>query len=105
MKTRYETILGAAKAAIIAGDSSATMAKIDEFVKLAQRRRIAEEDRALFEGKIAELRQLAEASARGTRIAIDLVKASIEAASSLQTYDEAGRKHRAVTAAPAAQRF
>lgn len=105
MTARLLEKLAAAKAAIIAGDPDRATSAITDFAALARRKGIPAADRALLESRIAEMRDLAEISLRGARQAIEEVRAIVEAARSLQTYDDSGRRHSASTAAPAPHRF
>ncbi|MBC9246186.1 hypothetical protein H4P12_05545 [Paracoccus sp. 11-3] len=98
-------MLAAAKSSVIAGDAEQSLKAIDDFSNHIARVGVMPEDREVLERKLHELRQLAEASARGARQAVEQVAAIMQAARSLQTYDEAGRKQSTATAAPAAQRF
>lgn len=105
MNQRTSRLLAAAKASIIAGDAGQSLKAIDDFSSQIARSGLASDDREVVEKKLIELRQLAEASARGAKQAIEQVAAIMQAARSLQTYDESGRKQSTETAAPAAQRF
>lgn len=105
MSARLNEKLAAAKAAVIAGDSAAALRSIEDFVGLARRRGLAAVDRPRLDARIAELRDLAEASLRGARQALDDVQAIVAAARSLQTYDDQGCRQSATTAAPAPHRF
>jgi hypothetical protein len=69
------------------------------------RRGLGVEERAQAETSLSEIRDLAQASERGARQAIEQIRAIVEAARSLQTYDSAGRRHATSTTAPAPHRF
>lgn len=105
MNQRTSRLLAAAKASVISSDAGQTLKAIDDFSSHIARCGVVPEDREAIEKKLIELRQLAEASARGAKHAIEQVAAIMQAARSLQTYDESGRKQSTETAAPAAQRF
>lgn len=105
MKQRMIRMLKGAKAAVIAGDAHEAIRIIEGFSQLAERIGVPEEDREYLEWQLGELRNLAEASVSGAKRAIEQVAAIMQAARSLQTYDETGRKQSTTTAAPSAQRF
>ncbi|MBU3029200.1 hypothetical protein [Paracoccus marinaquae] len=105
MSARLMDKLAAAKSAVIAGQVDRALALIGDFADLATRTGIPAAERARFEARLAELRVLAEASQQGAQRALEDVRAIIQAARSLQTYDDNGRRQTAVTAAPPPHRF
>lgn len=105
MSGRLDARLAAAKAALIAGNPAEALRSIEDFVAIANRRGLSAVDRPGLEARIAELRNLAEASLLGARQASDDIQAIIAAAGSLQTYDGQGARHHASTIAPAPHRF
>lgn len=103
-KSKFIRELGDLKKAVIAADlASATMC-LDRLAQIS-RRGLDAQERALAEGRLSEIRDLAQASERGARQAIEQIRAIIEAARSLQTYDSDGRRHATSTIAPAPHRF
>lgn len=104
MTTRFARKLAALKAAVIAADAPAALACLGDLDRIA-RRGLGDADRAAAEPLLAEIRDLAEASDRAAHAAIDDVRAILQAARSLQTYDAGGRRRAASTAAPAPHRF
>ena len=105
MNRRMAQMLERAKASVMAGNAVETLKIIEEFTELAGRQGITSKDKEVIENRLSELRQLAEASARGAKQAIEQAVIILQAARSLQTYDETGRKQSTTTGAPAAQRF
>lgn len=93
------------RAALMAGEAGAALAAIDDLTRTAARRGLDEATRAALEPVLEELRALAQASLRGARQGAEQVRAIVEAARSLQTYDCEGRRTVNETRAPAAQRF
>lgn len=105
MSRQIDDKLRAAKKALIAGESAKALQIIDDFFTLLSRVRISAEDRPAIEARVVELRALAEASMRGARQAFEEMQAIVQAARSLQTYDNQGRRHVASTSAPPPHRF
>ncbi|MCF3974238.1 hypothetical protein [Paracoccus salsus] len=97
--------LAAVRSAVIAGDPQKALARIEDFAEYARRIGIASQDRPRIDAALAELHVLAEASLRGAKQAADDVQAIIQAARTLQTYDNEGRRRVSATSAPAPQRF
>lgn len=104
MNIRFAKKLEALKTAVITADAHAALACLEDLEQIA-RRGLDDADRAAFEPKLAQIRELAEVSGRAARDAIDEVRAIIQAARSLQTYDASGQRQAASTAAPAPHRF
>lgn len=105
MKPAHKSLLDAVQDALVAGDASLTLARIELLAKRLERDRITPEARAEFEAALLHLRRLAEDSARGTQRAIDQIKDILATARTLQTYDSTGRRCQTATAADLPQRF
>ncbi|WP_168217440.1 hypothetical protein [Paracoccus liaowanqingii] len=93
------------RAALISGDAQAALAAIDDLMRVAARAGLDEEARDRLEPALAELRALAQASLTGAQQAADQIRAIVQAARSLQTYDSLGRRNIMPTRATAPQRF
>ncbi|MBM3606323.1 MAG: hypothetical protein FJX25_16850 [Alphaproteobacteria bacterium] len=93
------------KVALLCGDPHAALARIDDLMQRAARRGIDPETRDGLEPLMEELRELAQASLHGARQAAEQVRAIVQAARSLQTYDSQGRRHVTSMHPNAAQRF
>jgi len=93
------------RAALIAGEPGDALAAIEDLTRTAARRGLDEAARAALEPALEELRALAQASLRGARQGAEQVRAIVQAARSLQTYDCQGRRTVSETRANAAQRF
>ena len=104
MKSRFLRKLTDLKSAVIAADPVAATACLEDLAHMA-RRGLGVEERAQAETSLSEIRDLAQASERGARQAIEQIRAIVEAARSLQTYDSAGRRHATSTTARAPHRF
>lgn len=87
-----ESFLQRMRQAIVSGDSKMALKATESFAKLLAREGITPEERPILEASLAELRALAQASERGAQRAMEQIGAIIQAARSLQTYDESGRK-------------
>lgn len=105
MSARQTQKLAEVKAAVIAGRPDRALALIDEFVALAKRNGISRTGKTELETSIAELRDLAAASLRGTRQASEDIRAIVNAARGLQTYDDSGQRQTVSTTAQAPHRF
>ena len=103
-KSNFTTELIDLKRAVIAADPGAATTCLDRLFRIA-RRGLDAEERALAEGHLSEIRDLAQASERGARRAIEHIRAIIEAARSLQAYDSEGRRYATVITTPASHRF
>ena len=80
------------KAALLSGDAKGALVQIEEWSRQAARTGVDPESRARLETAIDELRELAQSSLNGALLAADQVRAIVQAARSLQTYDSAGRR-------------
>lgn len=105
MNKRLVKALEALKTAVMSADTAEAMSRIDEVSALIRRYDLTPDAKAICAARMEEVRALAEASARGAALAIEQVRAIIEAARNLQAYDQAGRRITAPVSAPAAQRF
>lgn len=95
----------AIRAALMAGNAQAALAAIDEMTRTAARKGIDAASRDRLEPAMAELRILAQASLTGAQQAADQVRAIVQAARSLQTYDSHGQRTVTPTRANSPQRF
>lgn len=93
------------RTALILGDAPGALAAIDELTRVAARSGLDEAARDRLEPGLAELRALAQASLTGAQQAADQIRAIVQAARSLQTYDSLGRRTVMPTRAVAPQRF
>lgn len=93
------------RAALLSGDAQAALARIDDLVRSAARQGVAPDARETLEPALAELRDLAQAALQGAQQAAERVRAIVQAARSLQTYDSRGRRHVTTTQANLPQRF
>lgn len=97
--------IGQIRAALLAGDPQAALARIEDLVRTATRHGIDAGTRQALDPALSELRDLAQASLAGAQQAADQVRAIIQAARSLQTYDALGRRTVTATRAASPQRF
>lgn len=97
--------LTTARAAIIAGNAPLALESLDRFNQAAAQTPPDAATRVMLQSRIAEMRDLAEAAQRGSKLAIDQVRAIVEAARSLQTYDDAGQRHVSSIVAHEPRRF
>lgn len=97
--------LAAARESIMAGKPEETLKHLDKFMSEARRNPPAGSDRDRLEVRVSELRALAEASLEGARSAAELIRSVVEAARTLQTYDDAGRRTVTNIAAPVPRRY
>jgi len=97
--------MGQIRAALIAGDARAALKAIDALLQAAARTGIDDTARIRLEPELAELRVLALASLAGAQQAAEQVRAIVQAARSLQTYDSHGQRNVTQTQAHAPQRF
>lgn len=93
-----------AREAVIAGDAARAMAAIEKLSKAGEMR-VDDAARPNLQRQVEELHQLALAAQKGARMAIDQVRAIVEAARSLQTYDSVGARRVAITVAPVPRRY
>lgn len=93
------------RAALLSGDPQSALVRIEELVRIATRQGVDDATRRSLEPALAELRELAQASLSGAQQAADQVRAIIQAARSLQTYDSLGRRLVTATRAGLPQRF
>lgn len=93
------------RAALLSGDAQSALTRIDDLTRSAARHGISPDDRARLEPALAELRDLAQAALQGARQAAEQVRAIVQAARSLQTYDSLGQRHVTTTRATPPQRF
>lgn len=100
-KRQLDTI----RRAILSGNAAAALAGIEDFGRSAARHGLSTAERAEVEPQLAQLRRLAEASLAGAQQAAAEVRAIVQAARSLQTYDEVGRRQVAGVVAAVPQRF
>ncbi|WP_410216846.1 hypothetical protein [Paracoccus sp. (in: a-proteobacteria)] len=93
------------RTALLRGDIQGALGCLDEMTAQVARHGIDDATRERLEPALTDLRELAQASLQGARQAAEQVRAIVQAARSLQTYDSRG--HRLVTATQAAspQRF
>lgn len=105
MKTRHKMMLDAVQQAIISGDAALALTRIEALARRFERDRIEPEAKDRIEQALLHLRRLAEDSARGTQRAIDQIRDILQNARTLQTYDQAGRRHQTPTNAAMPQRF
>lgn len=97
--------MGQVRAALVGGDPQGALLAIDALVAAASRRGIDAATRDSLEPALEELRVLARASLTGAQQAAEQVRAILQAARSLQTYDSLGRRMVTATQADAPQRF
>lgn len=97
--------LSAARAAIVAGNMELALDKIERFSAAANQSPPDEALKQELRAAIDELHELAEASLRGTKAAIEQVHEIIQAARTLQTYDDMGQRQIASTVAALPRRF
>ncbi|RNF34446.1 hypothetical protein [Paracoccus methylarcula] len=97
--------LAAARAAIVAGDMGLALDQIERFSAAADRSPPDAASKQALQAAIAELRELAEASLRGTKAAMEQIHEIVQAARTLQTYDDTGRRRTASTVATLPRRF
>lgn len=93
------------KAALLGGNAAGALIQIDDWMRVAARKGLDPTTKEQLEPAVAELRALAQASLDGARQAAEQVRAIVEAARSLQTYDSFGRRLVTATRANAPQRF
>ncbi|WP_265501583.1 hypothetical protein [Paracoccus beibuensis] len=93
------------KASLLCGNAAGALTQIDEWLRIAGRKGLDPAAKERLEPVVTELRALAQASLDGALQAADQVRAIIEAARSLQTYDSLGRRLVTATRANAPQRF
>ena len=105
MAAPYDRPLNAARAAIIDGDPDNALKNIALFTDRVGGAPLSEVERARVEPQIAELRMLAEAAQEGAQSALDQVRAIIQAARSLQTYDSGGKLRVNMVAQDPARRY
>lgn len=105
MADPYDRPLNAARAAIIGGDPIAALKNIEVFMGLTAGLPVSDIERTGLEARIAELRMLAEAAQQGAQSALDQVRAIIQAARSLQTYDSGGKLRVNMVAQDPARRY
>lgn len=84
--------LRAARAAILAGRAAEALQHLDRFAERLGRLPPDPETRADLQAGIHELRILADATLRGAQEGAAQVRAIVEAARMLQTYDHDGRR-------------
>lgn len=105
MKGRIEKLVAAVKKPLLAGDAEAAAAALDTMLGQLGNAVPDAEGRAALEAGLAELRALAAAMQQGAQEAINEVRAAIQAAQSLQTYDRTGRRLTAPVRAPLPRRY
>ena len=97
--------LSAIRTSIMSGDPHAALAAIEGLGRHAARHGLTEAERGAIEPQLTHLRRLADASLKGARQAAEEVRAIVQAARSLQTYDAVGRRTVTAVAAAMPQRF
>jgi hypothetical protein len=105
MKHPLSRQIGQIKSALLLGDPAAALARIEDLTRSAARKGIDPDAHHLLEPAMTELRDLAEASLKGALQAAEQVRAIVQAARSLQTYDSFGRRRETRTRANLPQRF
>lgn len=85
--------LGRAKTEIISGNPQKALEEIENFTDILAGSTLTNNERDGLELCMAELRQLTEAAQSGTQRAVEQIRAIIDAARSLQTYDSGGNLH------------
>lgn len=105
MKPRHRDILDGIAQAIIAGDASLALHRIDALARRLERDGLDADARPQIDATLQHLLRLAQDSARGTQRAIDQIREIVRNARSLQTYDQRGHRRNTVTKAPLPQRF
>ncbi|WP_405402453.1 hypothetical protein [Paracoccus sp. Ld10] len=93
------------RSALMAGNAQAALVGLDDLTRIATRKGIDASTRDLLEPALADLRALAQASLLGAQQAAEQVRAIVQAARSLQTYDSLGQRQVNETRANAPQRF
>lgn len=93
------------RAALMDGDSLSALTAIEDLTRAAARTGLDAATRDRLEPALSELRALAQASLTGAQQAAEQVRAIVQAARSLQTYDSHGQRNVNETRANAPQRF
>ena len=93
------------RAALVAGTPYAALDAIDELTRNAGKADLDDTARHSLEPALEELRILAQASLKGAQKAAEQVRAIVQAARSLETYDSSGRRNVNETRANTPQRF
>lgn len=94
-----------AREAVAAGDSACALEFIEKFLSMAEGVDLDDAVRKQLQKQVEELHQLALAAQEGARLAMDQVRTIVEAARSLQTYDNIGTRKVTVTVAPVPRRY
>lgn len=97
--------LSAARAAIVAGDMELAHENVERFAATAEQTSPDEDLKTELQAAISDLQALAEASMRGTKAACEQVAEIIQAARTLQTYDDLGQRQVASTVATMPRRY
>ncbi len=97
--------LSAAKAAIMSGDADSAAIQVDALLDLLKENKAPQHMHSLIEGKLQDLRRVAEAALSGTRMAAEEVQTINLIARSVQTYDSHGNKNVETVASRPARRF
>lgn len=97
--------IGKTKASIMAGKPDLATRDIDTLVALLKKHPPSQDERDHVEERLAELRSIAEAALTGARSAAEQVQAIIQAARSLQTYDNRGQLNIAAVTSARPRRF
>ncbi len=105
MKPKHREILHGIEQAIIAGDATLALSRIESLARRFERDGLDAASKAQIERSLQHLRRLAEDSARGTQRAIDQIRDIVKTARSLQTYDQTGQRRNSPTNAVLPQRF
>lgn len=105
MNTKHKMMLDGIQQAIVSGDPTLALARIEALSKRFDRDGVDADTRPRIEQTLLHLRRLAEDSARGTQRAIDQIRDILQNARTLQTYDKAGQRRTTPTNAALAQRF
>ncbi len=105
MNKRLVKSLDGLKQAVMTANPSLALSRMEDVSALIRRQDLTPDAKAECAARMEEVRNLAEASAKGAARAIDQVRAILEAARNLQAYDQSGRRITAPVSAPAVQRF
>lgn len=105
MSDSLQRHLAAARAALIAGKAPAALESIDRFMNAARKTPPTREQGSKLETQISELRMLADAGLEGAKSAAGQLRAIVETARSLQTYDDAGQRNVKTVVAPLPRRY
>lgn len=92
MSKNARALMEKTRRALIDGRSELAFRCLSDMITALESEGIAPDSLADLESELAELRNLAAAVLSGQRQAVDFLRAAVEAARSLQTYDRTGRR-------------